>query len=374
MQYTNKFVYWGDFYPSYDGFVFTAEKQGYKWKFKNTQNGLYINLVSGYEPTFSSTPGSFILTDLTPDANRFYIELSGDGRGICTQGYGRLDREDSGTSLSTENGDETDGYATRWHFISVEDYMQQVADDNAGTNTITEIYASGEEGGTNIMGPTGNVKNLVLTDGAAFTPTNSFTATNATYTRNVPNNWATICLPYAVSSNEDITYYTAGTINDDVLTLTSADDVPAGTPAICKFNSTGNNTITATNVTVATDVQTEEETTDDITLIGSFTQQNISGSAGNVYAISGGQFWKVGSTVTINPFRAYFTTSGSSSSGKFDIAVSDDNVTAIEALTGEGDVSIKAIYTADGKKIGDLQQGLNIVKLSNGKIQKILIK
>ncbi|MBR1916230.1 MAG: hypothetical protein IJ832_00030 [Bacteroidaceae bacterium] len=52
----------------------------------------------------------------------------------------------------------------------------------------------------------------------------------------------------------------------------------------------------------------------------------------------------------------------------------DDNVTAIQALTGESDVTVTAIYTADGKQIGDLQQGLNIVKLSNGKTKKIMIK
>ena len=52
----------------------------------------------------------------------------------------------------------------------------------------------------------------------------------------------------------------------------------------------------------------------------------------------------------------------------------DDNVTAIQALTGESDVTVTAIYTADGKQIGELQNGLNIVKFSNGKTKKIMIK
>jgi hypothetical protein len=37
-------------------------------------------------------------------------------------------------------------------------------------------------------------------------------------------------------------------------------------------------------------------------------------------------------------------------------------------------VTVEAIYTVDGKQLRDLQQGLNIVKLSNGKVQKILVK
>jgi hypothetical protein len=54
--------------------------------------------------------------------------------------------------------------------------------------------------------------------------------------------------------------------------------------------------------------------------------------------------------------------------------VNDDDVTAISALVGEGDTTITAIYTVDGKQVGDLQNGLNIVKLSNGKTKKIMLK
>ena len=379
-EFGHKFVYWGDFKASYDGFAFIAKKHGYKWTFKNTQNNLYVgkDLTSDAEPWFAEEPGYYILTDLTPDANRFYVQLYGDesARGWNTQGSGRGDREDSGIKISTESGNDTDGYDTRWHFVKVSDYMQQVSEENAGTNIITEIYASGDEGGTNIMGPTGKVANLVLSDGVDFTPSKSFTAASATYTRNAPNKWATICLPYAVSSNENVTYYTAGTINGDVLTLTSADEVPAGTPAICKFGSEGSNTITAANVNVVTGVQTESVTDDDITLIGSFTAKTIDATAttDNVYAISGGKFVRATKKLNLSPFRAYFTTSGSAPSNGFSIAVDDDSITAINALTGEGEVTIASIYSADGKQVNDLQPGLNIVKLSNGKVQKILVR
>ena len=179
-----------------------------------------------------------------------------------------------------------------------------------------------------------------------------------------------------VSSNENVTYYTAGTINGDVLTLTSAEEVPAGTPAICKFGSEGSNTITAANVNVVTGVQTESVTDDAITLIGSFTAKTIDATAttDNVYAISGGKFVRATKTLNLKPFRAYFTTSGSAPSNGFSIAVDDDSITAINALTGEGEVTIASIYSADGKQVNDLQPGLNIVKLSNGKVQKILVR
>ena len=228
--------------------------------------------------------------------------------------------------------------------------------------------------GKNIVND-GICDNFELTEGKPFAPTTGFEASAATYTRTISNAWGTICLPYAVESDDNVTYYTTGTISGDVLTLTSADKVPAGTPAICKFAATGENTIEAypVPVNVCTDVAPDTQN-DDINLIGSFTNQTIYATdVPNAYYISGGKFWHATGTLTVKPFRAYFTTSGSSSSNKFDIAIGDDDITAIEALTGEGDITVTAIYTADGKQISDLQQGLNIVKLSNGNTKKIIL-
>lgn len=367
------FVYWGDFAPEYDGYTFQAIKNGYKWAFKNTKNNKYIGKEG--EPQFSETPVYFIITDLNADANRFFVQIDGSENGLNLQ---RWTQAKSGclniTTITGCEGNDTKGFGNRWHFISVDDYVQSVVDANAGTNTLTNIYAATD--GKNIIKGDGTCEELVLTDGVEFTSATDFTAASATYTRNAPNKWATICLPYAVSSNENVTYYTAGTINGDVLTLTSADEVPAGTPAICKFGSEGSNTITAANVNVVTGVQTESVTDDDITLIGSFTAKTIDATAttDNVYAISGGKFVRATKKLNLSPFRAYFTTSGSTSSNGFSIAVDDDSITAINALTGEGEVTIASIYSTDGKQVNDLQPGLNIVKLSNGKVQKILVR
>jgi len=240
-------------------------------------------------------------------------------------------------------------------------------------NMVVIVPASSSITGQNIV-KSGICSNLVLTEGKPFGASTDFTATTATYSRDITNAWGTICLPYEVESNDDVTYYTTGTINDDVLTLTSADVVPAGTPAI--FKAAGSSiTAAGSNVSVKGAVQAESVTNDDITLVGSFTKQTILATeVSNAYYISGGKFWHATGTLTVNPFRAYFTTNSASPSNGFSITVDDDNVTAIQALTGESDVTVTAIYTADGKQIGELQNGLNIVKLSNGKTKKIMIK
>ena len=240
-------------------------------------------------------------------------------------------------------------------------------------NSLVYVPSTTAYCGKNIVND-GICDDFELTEGKPFVPTTGFETSAATYTRTVSNAWGTICLPYEVESDANVTYYTAGTINGDVLTLTSAETVPAGTPAICKFAATGANTIESYVVNVCTDVAADP-VNDDITLIGSFTKQTIyANDVPNAYYISGGQFWHATGTLNVNPFRAYFTTSSSTPSNKFDIAVDDDDVTAIAALAGEGDVTVTAIYGADGKQQADLQYGLNIVKLSNGKTKKIMLK
>ena len=60
-----------------------------------------------------------------------------------------------------------------------------------------------------------------------------------------------------------------------------------------------------------------------------------------------------------NPNTGYFTKKGS---------------TGVTTTTLDGDANIQAIYSTDGKRLNELQRGLNIVRMSNGTTQKILRK
>ena len=48
--------------------------------------------------------------------------------------------------------------------------------------------------------------------------------------------------------------------------------------------------------------------------------------------------------------------------------------TGVTTVTTDGDANIQAIYSTDGKRLNELQHGLNIVRMSNGTTQKILHK
>ena len=60
-----------------------------------------------------------------------------------------------------------------------------------------------------------------------------------------------------------------------------------------------------------------------------------------------------------NPETGYFTEKG---------------ITGVATATTEGDASIQTIYSTDGRRLNELQRGLNIVRMSNGTTQKILRK
>lgn len=48
--------------------------------------------------------------------------------------------------------------------------------------------------------------------------------------------------------------------------------------------------------------------------------------------------------------------------------------TGVATATTEANANIQAIYSTDGRRLNELQRGLNIVRMSNGTTQKILRK
>lgn len=217
------------------------------------------------------------------------------------------------------------------------------------------------------------IAKLDLTDGYPFAAPASATATAASYTRSMTNQFGTICLPYAVSSNDDVKYYTLGALSNDVLTLTAVDELEAGTPAIVEKVS--GSSITAAGSGALTAVQAPAES--DLQLFGSYEAKTILASdyeGKNIYAISDNKFVQATTSINLPAFRAYFVaTPDASANIRFNFDDEED-ATAINALTGEGNVSIVSIYSADGAQQSSLQKGINVMKLSNGEVKKIIVK
>ena len=197
--------------------------------------------------------------------------------------------------------------------------------------------------------------NLVLTDGTPLSLTNkTFTATNATYTRTMSNNWGTLILPYAVRSNSNVKYYTLFNIekgSTNKMLFEEMDEVPANTPVAFKISSPSEGlTATANNVSVGLTGSEQGSygySVEGWTLTGVYSSVDVTDA--NVYYIASNKFYKADGSLTVNPFRAYFTGDGSLVKA-FNIGAVDGDATGIE-MVEEGRGLDGDVYSISGQLV-----------------------
>ena len=219
----------------------------------------------------------------------------------------------------------------------------------------------------NVISNDGNVcESLVITDDYPFfVPSHSnIQATEATYSRDIAaaSNFGTICVPFALTSNGDIQYYTTAQITDGVLKLTEVENVAAGVPAIFKKKNgeATEITVAANNVSIASDAGTNGSS---VVLRGAFVQTvvgDINSTSGTAltgkYYIKNNQFCQGVDYFTVNPFRAYLEAAGKNARLTLQI---DDEATAISEL--------KKLDEEQGLKDGKYLIGGKIIVVKAGK-------
>ena len=211
--------------------------------------------------------------------------------------------------------------------------------------------------------------NLVITDGNPLEVQDAFTATSATYTRTMTNDWGTLVLPFALTSDENVQFYSLQASDDTNMTFKKESSVEANTPvAFKKLTEEGSITISGSDVdVVATNsAQNDITTATNWTAEGSYTTQEFANYTG-FYYIASNKFWEADGTMTVNPFRAIFRYSGASSVKTFNIRV-HDTTTAINGLTNK---SVSGHwYDLNGRKVNSPRQ--KGVYLRDGK--KMIVK
>ena len=242
-----------------------------------------------------------------------------------------------------------------------------------GKNLLVKVAPSSGITGQNIVND-GVCANLVLTDAQPFGYTEDITATAASYSRSISNKFGTICLPYAVSSNENIQYYTIDRKEGSTLYLTKQDGIAAGVPAVFENLSDGSTlNITATDATIKGSVPAAADAA--LKLIGTFQELVITDAEelAKDYYISGGEFRQATKSLTVSPFRAYFTTTSGNNVKMFNLSVLEEEETAIDNVQCSM-LNAQSIYDANGMKLTSLRKGLNIVKMTDGGVQKVMVK
>ena len=261
---------------------------------------------------------------------------------------------------------------------------------NYKTGYFTKLVGKNGDEKLGATGETLATDNLVLDDDKDFVAYEPFAAKAASYSRKMKEGttWATLCLPFEVSLADK---------NFRAFKLLSADEgtetveleeiktrIEAGTPVIIKMKDGATElNFTEADKTIAKDVQTAETADANYKLQGIYTKKEFSKDAdNNCYIVKGDKLMNPAKlldktkteSVGSKPFRAYMVDNSSAPAAgarMFSISVGG-STTAIEQLETTAD-SKAEYYDLQGRRLQNLQKGVNIVK-RGGKTMKVIIK
>ena len=261
---------------------------------------------------------------------------------------------------------------------------------NYKTGYFTKLVGKNGEEKIGATGDALTTENLVLDDGKDFVAYEPFAAKAASYNRtiNPGTTWATLCLPFEVSlENQNFRAFKLLSADEGTETVELEEietSIAAGTPVIIKMKDGANSlSISEADKAIAKDVQTSETANGNYQLQGIYTQKVFDKDAdNNCYIVKGNKLMNPAkllensSTTQVGskPFRAYMVDKSSAPAAgarMFSIAIGG-GTTAIDSLKTIADD--KAVYyDLQGNRLNAPQKGINIVK-RNGKTMKVIIK
>ena len=367
---------------------------------------LYIDNIRLSVPTTAETIGSCgspTKTDVNwmLDGNTLYISGKGD----------IADYEESSSKLWSENKDNISnviigegitaiGKQNFYNHNGLESVvlpstLKQIGEQGLyarnENNKIQFTFHSNPTMGTNALNENSDsyTATLVLDDARspffAATSANTFNG-GIHYKRTLSAQYSTITLPFKPTSGlENCTFYQLYGLAQEALVFEKVQNTKlvAHKPYIVKTEGQ-----TPAEIDFSTDesIEIPANAVADSIKLGSWgepkwimhgTYELVKKSENNeydAYGFTGNELRRNTGTMTVKPFRAYFTTPKNHTTAKDYLNVLfGGEVTGIERneFSPEG---ITEIFSLDGKKHDCLQKGMNIVKMNNGSIKKIVIK
>ena len=268
----------------------------------------------------------------------------------------------------------------------------QTGIDNANYKTgyFTKLVGKNGDEKIGAVGETLATDNLVLDDDKDFVAYEPFAAKAASYNRtmNAGTTWATLCLPFEVSlANQNFRAFKLLSADDATETVELEEietNIAAGTPVIIKMKDGATKLdFTVANKEIVNEVKTAETANGNYQLQGLYTQKVFSKDTdNNCYIVKGDKLMNPAKlldkttteSVGSKPFRAYMVDNSSAPAAgarMFSISVGG-STTAIEQLESTAD-SKAEYYDLQGRRLQNLQKGVNIVK-RGGKTMKVIIK
>ncbi len=232
------------------------------------------------------------------------------------------------------------------------------------------------------------VDNLALNDNKDFVVYDPFTATAATYSRDIKTGttWATLCLPFDVSlAEQNFRAFELGSVSNNEVVLKELNTtIPAGTPVFIKMNEGATSlNFTVADKAIAKEVNTGATADGSYQLVGIYATKMFDKTDNNCYILKNGKLMNPAKilngtsteAVGSKPFRAYMEDNSSSASGAkmFGISENGSDPTDIDQLTDTLNDSNTVYYDLQGHRLSQPQKGINILKVGN-KTMKVIIK
>ena len=260
---------------------------------------------------------------------------------------------------------------------------------NYKTGYFTKLVGKNGDEKIGATGETLATDNLVLDDDKDFVAYEPFAAKAASYSRTVKGTtWATLCLPFEVSlANQNFRAFKLLSADEGTETVELEEiegSIAAGTPVIIKMKDGATELkFTEADKEIAKDVQTAETADANYKLQGIYTQKEFSKDTdNNCYIVKGDKLMNPAKlldktateSVGSKPFRAYMVdnTSAPAAGARMFSISGGGSTTAINQLETTAD-SKAEYYDLQGRRLQDLQKGVNIVK-RGGKTMKVIIK
>ena len=217
-------------------------------------------------------------------------------------------------------------------------------------------------------------RELVLNEGETASFEDGF-YTSVTLNRTVPEGkWCTIVFPFDIPDvgEWEVMKLIRSEVIKNVASMTfeGVSEVEAGVPYVVRqYLGSDVTQFSMTNIEVTSTLKPIAEGV--VTFQPSYTVGTVPVGA---FFLNNNTFYQAAdATNTLKAFRGYFTVDESAAVNGLQFII-DGEETAIEGVNAETTEEIVAIYSLDGRRVESLVKGVNIVKLSNGKTRKVIVK
>ena len=257
---------------------------------------------------------------------------------------------------------------------------------NYKTGYFTKIVG---KNGNDIVGATGSPLTIkapiVLEDNKDLSIIENCNASNISYSRTLTSEWGSLCLPIDIDldHNADFTAYSLNRLSDDMVELTKlSGTLAANTPVIIRRKINAEKLNVSASGTITANLSSSDSPSHELKLIGTYCKKIFTSADTDCFVLKGDKLMNpakvlelsLAKTVGIKPYRAYMTFADSvegSSAKAYSLCI-DSETTDIDIIH---DISTDnaEYYDLSGRRVGNLQKGINIVK-RGGKTIKVIIR